>query len=215
MATAVGTYASVADVKARLDATGNVSWADSQTTILTSLCNQVNSWIESYTGRILAPDPTSSYTLCVESDEAGTTLAFPRGIRALTKLEVKTHTGGPWNEIPSTDFFLQPDPCDLGPGWPYTEVQITNIPSAGTTTPYFYPGFDVVRLTGSFGWSAVPDEITDLALNLVVAKWRARSAGGGDTFTIGADGERTFERMLSWQDRQTISRYKIKTPIRI
>lgn len=210
-ATATGAYATLAGLKARLDPAGTTTWGATAEATMTSLINQVNGWIESYTRRIICPDPASSYLLDgSDALESGRLMIFPRGIRALTKLEVATNTGASFSEIPAGDYFLRPDGADLDPGWPYMELWLTDIPSSANKTPSFYPGFDNVRLTGTFGWAAIPDEITDIALNLAVGKWRAKSSGSGDTFTIGADGERTFERMLSYQDRLTIDRYRYK-----
>lgn len=207
-ATAVLAYAVLADAKARLNITSTDHDSD-----LTSLCNQVNGWIESYTGRVIGPDPTGSYTQDgFGALENGHLYLFPRGIRALTKLEVAPYTGAAFLTVPATDYFLRPSGPDLQPGWPYTEVWMTNIPSASNTLPYFAPGYDNVRFTGTFGWSAIPDEITQVALNCVVSAYRLRASGGGDSMTIGPDGERTFERVLGYVDRQTITRFRIKLP---
>ena len=212
MTTAIGTYASVTDAKERLDATGNVTWSAAATALLTDLCAQVNAFIESYTGRVLAPLETTTFTIDgFDALENGRVMLFPNGICTLTKLEVAPHTGGTFVEIPTTDFFLRPTAMELETGWPYTEVWMTDIPTSGNTSPLFFPGFANVRLTGTFGWAAVPDEITDVALNLVIAKYRARTAGGGDVMTVGADGERTYERLLGYQDRLTLGRHRVKT----
>ena len=87
---------------------------------------------------------------------------------------------------------------------------MTDIPSSSNPLPYFLRGFNNISILGTFGWEATPSEIADVALNLTVASWRGRSSSGGDTFTIGADGERTFERMLSAKDWRTISRYTLR-----
>ena len=58
MATAVGTYATLSALKLRLNTQGT-----GEDTLLQALCDQTNSWIESFTGRILAPIPAFSTTL--------------------------------------------------------------------------------------------------------------------------------------------------------
>jgi hypothetical protein len=73
----------------------------------------------------------------------------------------------------------------------------------------FYPGFANVRLTGTFGWAAIPADISAIALTLAVSAARERGAGGGDSVTIGIGGERTFERALSYKDRMTLEKYRL------
>ena len=52
MATAIGSYATLANVKSRL---GIASADTTDDTLLTRVCDQVNAYIESYTHRVLAP----------------------------------------------------------------------------------------------------------------------------------------------------------------
>lgn len=58
MATAIGTYATLTGVKSRLNITDATD-----DTLLQSLCDQANMWIETKTGRILAPLPAFSTTV--------------------------------------------------------------------------------------------------------------------------------------------------------
>lgn len=157
-----------------------------------------------------------------DATEGGTSFVFPRGIITLAALEVSTYTGGPFSTIPNTDRFLRPSGPDLQPGWPYTSCVMTNIPSAANQQPLFYPGYDNVRFIGpgpcvgladgyGFGWPAMPDDIRDVALKMVVAAFRERTSSGGETFTVNLDGSRVYERALSWEDKQKIERYRIKT----
>lgn len=282
MATAVGTYATTSAAKTRLGITDTTDDA-----LLGTLCDQVNQWIESFTGRILAPLPTFSTTLSgaaavgdttvtlasvaglavndalmfgplsgthesvavlsisgttvtlnsalVNAYASGATaervyvfdgfdalegqrcLPIRRGIQYVTSLEVATFSAGAggattasvvWYRVPNADFFLRPTPQERQPGWPATEIWITNVPSPSDTTPAFYPGFANVRIRGALCWAAVPDDVTEIALNLVVALYRARGAGGGDTITIDTDGARTYERLLSATDKAALARYR-------
>lgn len=282
MATAAGSYATTATAKTRLGITDTTDDG-----LIGSLCDQVNQWVESFTGRILAPLPTfattlsgaaaagdTSVTLASASGLAvndalmfgpltgthesvavlsisGTTvtlnsalvngyasgaavervyvfdgfdalegqrcLPIRRGLQYVTSLEVATFSAGAggattanvvWYRIPNSDFFLRPNPQERQPGWPATEIWITNVPTPTDTTPAFYPGFANVRIRGALGWSAIPDDVTEVALNLVVALYRARAAGGTETFTIDTDGARTYERLLSGTDKATLARYR-------
>jgi hypothetical protein len=276
MATSIGAYATLAGVKARLDP----SMGASQDANITASVNQVNDWVESRTGRVLAPVPAFSTTLngsvalgattatlttvaglAVGDDimfglvtatphehatvmaingnvvtlmtalasgyanatavkrvlvldgfdalEGGRLMPYDRGIVSIASCEIALYTGGPFATVPLSDIKLRPAPPD--PGWSFTEIWMSNVPVASNTTPYFAPGYDNVRLDCITGWPAIPDGITEVALNLAIAMWRGRASGGGDNFTIGVDGERSFERMLSYLDRQTIERYRVKS----
>lgn len=198
------TYAVASSAKVRLGITDT-----NDDDLLVNFCSQVNGWIESKTGRPIGPDTTSTYTLDgYDALEDGRLLLFPRGIVSVSTLEVTTNTGAAFTTVPASDYFLRPTSNEREPGWPATELWMTDIPSASNTAPYFFPGFGTIRITGVFGWAAIPQDLIDVALTLVVASYRARGAGGGDSITIGVDGERTFERALSYKDRMTIERYR-------
>lgn len=174
-------------------------------------CESVTDFIHGFTGRSFLPDSTTQYTYDgFDATENGRCILVPTGIQSVSLLEVAMYTGGPYNTIPSTDFFLRPQGADLMPGWPYTELWMTDIPSSGNPAPYFFRGFNTVRATGVFGWVSIPKDIEKIARTLVVAALRERGSGGGDAVTIGIDGERTFERALSYVDRETLKRYAVK-----
>lgn len=145
--------------------------------------------------------------------ENGRMVPAPRGIVSGTSLEVAYFTNGTFQTIPATDWFLRPTPYEREPGWPATELWMTDIPSSNNPSPMFYRGFQTIRLAGSFGWPAIPVEIESVALNVTVAAYRARGSGGGDTFTLGSDGTRTFERLLGTQDFRTLLRYRVKSAV--
>ncbi len=280
MATAIGAYATLANVKTRMAQQGQ-TFGSGDDTILTSLCNQVNGWIESKTGRVLAPVPSVATTvvsgggagstsvtlasgasiqigdallfgpvsgthehgvvtsvagavvglqwplvasyaggvavtrvLLFDGDEAlenGQMVPLPSGVVSATNLEVAFYTGAAFNLIPTTDWFLRPLPMDREPGWPATELWMTDIPSSNNPAPFFARGRGNIRLDGETqGWPAIPDEIAGLAEKLVVAVYRARGSGGGQAVTIGTAGERTIEMAMSSQDWRLINGYAAK-----
>ena len=203
-------YVTSAQVKARLGITNTTD--DS---VIGTIVDQVNGFVESYTHRRPGPWATgSTFTFHHHPEDAydgGRVFTFPLGIASTTKVEVAPYTGAAFTEVPATDFFLMPAPHDRDPGWPATEIHMSDVPSASSGQPFFSPGYNVVRITGDFGWSAIPAEVTEAAVNLALALWRSRSAGTSDVFTIGPDGERTFERALSDKDRRTLNRYQVRT----
>lgn len=151
-----------------------------------------------------------------ESYEYGKVLPVELGIVSMTSLEVATFSAGQggatttnvtWYTIPATDWMLRPTPNTRQPGWPATEVWITNVPVPSDITPSFYPGYNNIRIDGALGWPAIPDDIVDCALNVAVGLYRARSSVGGEVVHVGTDGGRIIQRALSAENWKTIQRY--------
>lgn len=217
MATAVGTYATLTLAKQRL------GWGTATTTddaLLQTICDQVNGWVESSTGRIIAPyagtytfDGYDAYETSSALVRLGwvSTLPVRRGLVSLASLELAAQTGYPFVTVPTTDYFLEPSQPE--PGWPYFRVVLTDIPTSGNQFAYFPPGFQNVRLAGTFGWPAIPDELTDVALTTVVRAWNARQAGQADIVGTDEYGKPLVSRYVSGRDRETISRFKFKSGI--
>jgi len=282
-ATAVGTYATLANLKSRL---GDQDTLDD--TLLQLCCDQSNMWIETRTGRILAPIPAFATTvasgftagtstgtlttvaglnvgdvLCFEalgaatresvlvtgisgstvttatnvasthtgavkrvyvfdgfnSYENGKVLPIPLGIISLTSLEVATFSAGSggcntvnvvWYTIPNSDTFIRPNYQERVPGWPGTELCITNVPLPGDITPSFYPGYNNCRVDAAMGWPATPDDLAEVGLNMAVALYRGRGSTGGEMVSVGTDGTPVINRALTYEDKWTLSRYARK-----
>ncbi len=208
--------AKLEDARQRLKMAGiySVDW------ILQSSIVSCSAFLENRAGRHFYTSPADGTTAQFLFDgwderdggrvcEQGRCLLVPRGIISLTTVEVATFTGDAYHTIPSTDWFLRPAAQERDPGWPYTELWMTNIPSAANSTPAFYPGFGTIRLTGVMGFP-LPWDLNDMCLRLVVNAYRASGAGGADQFQTGMDGQRNWERMLSGSDLHTLNKYAIK-----
>jgi hypothetical protein len=200
-----GRLCSLSDVKQRLaitDATDDE--------ILAEIIDQVTDEITSVTGRSFAPDPLSgSKTVYLDypADGDGMTLYLPRGIRSATYLGYASTDqpdagSGTYAEIPTASYWLDPPAHSRSAGWPATRVTLSW--SGGYR---FYAGRRTVKLTGSFGWSAVPAAIRAIAEMLVVSSYRARGSGGLTSYTVGVEGERTYQRMLTTADIKTLKWY--------
>jgi hypothetical protein len=198
-----GLLASLHDLRQRLEIPYTDTTEDEN---LIEWLRQSTSFIQTYCGRRFTPDAATTYTVDGMSAVAhGRCLPFPLGVRTLTTLEVATQTGGSFATVSAGDVFLRPADAERTPGWPYTQVWLSDLSSS-----HFYPGLGNVRLTGTFGWSAIPGDLSAIALTLAVSAARERGAGGGDMVTIGIGGERTFERALSFKDRMTLDRYRLR-----
>ncbi len=291
MATATGTYATLATAKALLNITDSGS-----DTLLQSLCDRANAWIESPagTGRILAPITLLSTTLnggvssgatsivvasatgahvgdeivigslsgvhegatiaaisgttltlqCYETSglagglknayltgaavvgcyvydgedalENGRALLLRIGLNGVTQLEAAlvTPPNDTFHQVPPSDFFLYPRIHDREPGWPATELRLTNVPTSANPSPVFLPMMHNVRVipAGTAGWPAMPDEIVKVANQLVARAFRGRALAGLNAGQVGDDGQMTVSQFMETADWKVIHFYRRRLP---
>lgn len=206
MATAIGTYATTAAVKARLLAAGVTDTTDDA--LIGTICDQVNGTVEWKTGRVLAPVASAVYTYDGYSESVihGAKALFVRiGLRAVSLLRIADSTGDTWNTVASTDYYLRPVSQEREPGWPATELWLSDEPAGNYT--HFPRGFANIEVTATTGWAAIPDEITGVALTLAVRAWHARQAGQTDIIGTDETGAPVVSRLLSLEDRRILSGY--------
>lgn len=207
MATATGAYATTAAVKARLFAAGVTDTADD--TLIGTICDQVNQFIESPqgTGRVLAP--ISSATYLIDGDGL-THIYFPTGIRAITALSVGDFTGDTRDLLAATDYYLRPLTQDRNPGWPAMYVFLSDKPAG--THHVFAKGRETVSMTCTAGWAAIPDDITDVALTTAVRAWGARQSGQADIIGTDETGAPLVSRFVAPFHWATLKAYKVRKP---
>lgn len=208
---ATGQYVTLALLKERLDPNSSYTWTAAEDTLLTKVVDETNMWVETFTGLVLAPVtytnelfdgypyPTGNVI------DHGRTLLVPRGVRAVTTLEYATTTGGSYTTLTSSDYFLRPLDQDRLPGMPANRITLSN---NGALTS-FHRGFGTIRLTGTGGPAAVPDDVRMVAVTIAERAWLASTAGRPDEVqTIEADGSVTVTRFVASEDRRTLGRYK-------
>lgn len=205
MATATGTYATAALVKARLGITDTTD-----DTLLGSIVDQVNQFIESPhgTGRIVAPVNSATYLV----DGNGLRrLSFPRGLRAVTELAIGDYTGDTRDVIASTDYFLRPLAQDRAPGWPALWLELSNLPAGAHSV--FAAGYETVSITATTGWSAIPDDLADVAITTAVRAWAARQTGQADIVGSDDTGAPLVSRYVAPYHWAAIKAYRVRKPV--
>jgi hypothetical protein len=170
----------------------------------------VSDYIDSETDRHFLPDPNTVYTFNGDQLEDGRMLPVPRGVRSLSLVELAFYTGAAFISIPLSDVFILPTPQERAPGWPGTEIWMSDIPSAGNAQPFFASGFAVARFTGAFGFAACPPRVEELAASLVVRSWSARQGGQADVAGSGDSGQPLIRRILDGRDRSTLMKLAYK-----
>jgi len=173
MTTAIGSYATASALKTRAGITDSTD-----DTLLGTICDQVNQYIESRTHRVLAPisgtatyyydgdgSPSLFLPLPVSSPPIG-------GIRAVVTLEVASYTGAAYETVPTADYFLR---SRVGMTGPYERLVMSDVPTGSWS--YFPVGRNTVKISATAGWAAIPDDITDVALTAATRAWFARQSG--------------------------------------
>jgi hypothetical protein len=193
---------SLVDVKQRLGITDTTDdeWLHEQIVGVTDE-------IESLTGRRFRPDPTTgAKTIYLDYSGDGSTLWLPRGLRTVSYLGVAASDQpdgtGTYTEI-AAGYYVDPPEHERPPGWPGTSISLGTLASSS-----FYRGRRTVKLTGAFGWAAIPATVRAIAEMCVVSGYRGRSSGGASSFTLGVEGERTYQRLLTAGDMKTLQWYR-------
>lgn len=195
-------YVTLANLKLRL---GITDTTDDGT--LSRVCDQVNAYVESVTGRAIGSNSVTGQLLDgFDSLEDQLVMLYPAGIRNISSLEVAPTTGDDFVAVASNDVFLMPNEASRQPGWPAFAIQFSDVPTG--TYPYFPQGYRNVRISADIGWSEMPEEIREVAEVTAVRAWQARQAGQSDL--VGADeiGQPLVSNYLSRRDRDTLSRYR-------
>lgn len=201
-ATAIGAYATAALLKTSLGVTDSTD-----DTALGLVCDRINAYVELFTGRVLAPIASAAIKL---DGDGSRELRYPKGIRAVTLLEIADYTGAAYQTIAAGDYFLRPGPAGLRPGWPYTRIMLSDHPAGSHTR--FSAGLDTVRMTATTGWTAIPDDVTELAITAATRAWHSAQAGQSDIVGTDEMGRPLVSRFFSARDLGTLRTYSVDIP---
>jgi len=207
MATAVGSYVTSALLKARQ----NIS-DSTDDTVLGVICDQVNQYIETKTRRVLAPIASATYTydgdgscsLYLPITADGTKIG---GIRAITLVELQQYTSAGYETVDTSQVFLRQK---VGMTGPYERLHFTDYPTG--TFSSFPRGFATVRLTATAGWSAIPDDIAEVAVVAAGRAWHSAQAGQVDIVGTDEMGRPLVSRFFSPRDLETLNTYSLDIP---
>lgn len=201
-ATAIGTYATAALLKARIEVSDTTD-----DTELGKVCDQINAYIESPAacGRVIAPIPSATFLI----DGDGTNrIWFRNGVRSVSAISVGEITGGARTALASGDYFLRPSAFNLPNGWPPTEIVLSDIGARRT----FPRGFETVSVTAVTGWAAIPDEIIAIALTAATKAWHAIENGQADIVGTDEMGRPLISRFFSLVDKEVLRAYSVTLP---
>ena len=202
---ALGEYVTVSDLKLR---TGITDTTDD--TLLGQICDEVNSWIESYTGRVLAPVASATYIFDgYDLSDPYTVDLGHLGAQAVTAVETSTD-GSTWTAVDPSRYSVRPLASSRSlEGEPGSRIIMTD-------GYQLLGGYGNIRVTMTSGFSAVPDDVRAVAIAIAQRWWHARQTGmldviGMDETSIG-QGAYTHSPVLiktvPAEFKRTLDRYK-------
>lgn len=171
---ALGEYVTLADLKLR---TGITDTTDD--VLLQQICDEVNSWIESYTGRVLGPVASATYYFDGYDLSDPYTIDLGRlGAQTVTAVEVSSD-GTAWTAVDPTRYSIRPLALSRSlEGEPASRILMTDGYRLDT-------GYSNIRVTMTAGFSAVPDEVRGVAIAIAQRWWHGRQTGMLDV--VGMD----------------------------
>lgn len=231
-ATAIGSYATQAALAAQI---GNgQTYAGADVTLQGLICDRVNQYLESQMGQVVAPISSATYLYDVPPHNVGPTyrwfsstaispsfvagpthLFLPEpqgsavpgigGIRSATLVEVAPFSGGTYVTLDSRDYFLR---GNAGMTGPFRWLVFSDHPVGSYRA--WPEGYATVRVTGTAGWAAIPDDLTMLALGVAQRAWNARQAGYQNVEGVDEQGRPVVARFFQLPDFQTLKGYTLK-----
>lgn len=138
---------------------------------------QVSRAIERYTGRWLAPRPSSGTTTYRFHTEYGQVLHVPRGVRSVTTLgiadEDQAESGGTYTTLAPAYYWIDPPAAERLDG--EAGLWVTLRPDAPQS---FVDASFGAEVTGAFGPASVPPDIQAVAIRMAVRRYLGKDGIG-------------------------------------
>jgi len=196
-ASSVGRYVTVADLKLRLGRPGTTDDA-----LLDQICDETNQWIESYTGRVLAPVASAVYLFDGYALESPYVLPLGRlGAREVTLLETGSD-GVTFSTVTATSYALRPLAQDRAlAGEPARYIWMID----RTALPR---GYANIRVTMTAGFEAVPADVRSVAIAIATRAWHGRQSGQADVIGNDTTGAPLVSKIVAPELKATLDRYR-------
>jgi len=195
---ALGQYVTPAALKLRLGITGTAN-----DLLFDQICDETNQWIESYTGRVLAPIGSATYLFDGYGLSSPYLISLGRlGARAVTSIEVSTDGVTFGSPLASTLYSLRPLAQDRAlSGEPASHIYLTT----GYRLPY---GYGNIRITMTAGFAVIPDDVRAVAINIAVRAWHGRQTGMADVVGSDETGEPIVTKIIAPEFKRTLDHYR-------
>lgn len=196
--TSLGQYVTPAMLKLRLGLTGTAN-----DLVIDQICDETNQWIESYTGRVLAPIASATYLFDGYGLGSPYLISLGRlGARAVTSIEVGTDGVTFGSPLTSTLYTLRPLAQDRAlSGEPASHIYMT--------TGYRLPrGYGNIRVTMTAGFAAIPDDVRGVAISIATRAWHGRQSGQTDIVGNDDTGAPIVTKIVAPEFKRTLDHYR-------
>jgi len=133
-------------------------------------------------------------------------LQVKEGIVSLTTAEIAPTTGSSYSALAAADWVLR---SPVQAGGPYLAVELTGV---GAYTR-IWSGYNIIRLTGVFGYASIPDDIVRATLSWAADLYRLGAGGGSPLSATGEEFggvETTFLGGMPRFTWETLESYRAK-----
>jgi hypothetical protein len=196
----IASYATVAQLAQRISLPDQSKYA-----LLADILVAVSSQFEQECGRQFYRIPVvSGETVRLYDGNGSREFYLFEGVQSVSKLEVAFVTGGSFQTLSPTYYFLQPNyPY---PDWPFTTIALSQWSTIGA----FFEGYNTLQITGVFGWASVPALVQEAVLELSAKTWNeSKTMHAGvvglpeiGTVTIGTNRPDAWYRALQAYGRK-------------
>ena len=158
--------------------------------LLATFITQASTAIKRYTAREFAPATAAGVERAFKYAGGGIVHLAPYDCVAVTQVEVDTDTDSP-TVLDSDSYRLLP----VGkPSGAYNAIELRGVTVASRTSDTLTKPWREVSVTGTWGFTAVPDDVA-LAANMLVA-WYYRNHSAPPSVELGDEGDRRFGPVL-------------------
>jgi hypothetical protein len=198
-----GTYVTLPNLKLRLFGSTATTTDD---TLLTTICNQVNSYLEFVARRNFDAVSGGTATFDAAEDVYDGQLYVRDGVRSITSLTVAPSTGDAAVSATVADTIILPRSQARRPGWPGFWVVfkpvVTGLVSDWGT------GYANITMVYDSNFAAYPAEVVEVAETTATRAWHGRQAGQADVIGSDDTGAPIVSRFLSARDRETLKAFR-------
>lgn len=198
-----GGYTSLSLVKIALNVSG---LTDTNNAVINGHVAAANQYLNGEIGAFIGPSADTSRIF--DGHDAMVDwrrLYIPGGIRTATAMSVGSGTGATQTAAATADWYLGPRAWEKPGNAPYAYIQFYDRTTGNWSA--FPDGYANVTVTGSFGWSAVPADLEELATRLAVKMFQARQSGQRDIVGTDEMGQPVVSRFLTSLDDKRLVRH--------
>lgn len=172
---------------------------------LGSLVTQASAAICRYAGREFAPASSAATARKFRYEGGGYLFFAPYDLQTTTLVRIDTEGAAPTDLTAADDYVLLPLNAPQGV---YTHMEMRNLGPASQTSARDYTPSRQITITGTWGFSTVPDDVK-LAANITCA-WLMRNHAAMPGKDLGVDADRFGPAALPSSVKRLLEHYTVR-----